>query len=80
MDQSRKRQQSRDSCDNRDLIEEIQGIREPLSVISGAAHYLEIKLVNMAEKEARHIEIIKEQIKRVDERINEIINGLPAPR
>ena len=60
----------------RDLIDKIQGIREPLNVISGAAHYLGMKVEDFAEKEVRHIEIIKEQIKLADERINTIINDV----
>jgi len=62
------------------LVIKIQGIREPLSVISSAVCFLKSSIEKMTEKEVRHFVIIEAQIKRADAMIDEIMSDLPIDR
>ncbi|HME53178.1 MAG TPA: hypothetical protein VKM55_13230 [Candidatus Lokiarchaeia archaeon] len=66
--------------DKPELLTKIQGIREPLSVINIAVCFLKTSIEKLKEKEARHLEIIEEQIKRVNEMIDGIMSDLPIDR
>ncbi|HME53197.1 MAG TPA: hypothetical protein VKM55_13325 [Candidatus Lokiarchaeia archaeon] len=58
MKEKREREPSKLFMHEHELVEKIQALRDPLSVISGAAFYLKKNFENTTTKEARHFEII----------------------
>jgi light-regulated signal transduction histidine kinase (bacteriophytochrome) len=67
------------NCTGRDqaLKEKIQGLREPLSVIHNSAFFLSMKLKTKDEKDRKHIEIIKKELKRALALIDDLLLKCP---
>jgi light-regulated signal transduction histidine kinase (bacteriophytochrome) len=63
------------NCTGRDqtLKEKIQGLREPLSVIHNSAFFLSMRFKTKDEKDRKHIEIIKKELKRALALIDDLL-------
>jgi len=56
-----------------EISERIQALREPLSVIQNSAYFLNLKFIKQDEKDKKHFEIIKRELKHALSLIDDLL-------